>query len=451
MSRFLVVAWLLLVLVACSQAPAVDPTSTAVPTPTRIPFPATALPNQLYVNAAISRGPINPLVYGTNYGPWSGLPANGLEDFQNSNLTFIRFPGGNWGDENVLRPYQIDQLMDTAAMIDAEVLIHVNLLSGTVEEAVELLRYTNQEKGYGVKYWSIGNEPSLYNDKPFATGEWDTAGYNVRWREFAEAMKAQDPNILLVGPDVHQFTAVDAANPKDNQGRDWMREFLRANGDLVDIVAMHRYPYGESNPTIEDLRQNSQEWDETIPFLRQMILEETGRDLPIAVTEVNSNWSHALGGEATPDSFYNAIWWADVLGRIIAQDVDIVNHWMLYHPRDGTGILGRFDLRPTYYVYEMYRHFGSELLHADSSVEDVSIFAARREDRALTLMLVNRGTAEVSVPLQVEGFVPDTAELWRFDAEHNAENLGAVDWVNGGDVTLPRQSISLLILQRMEE
>jgi alpha-L-arabinofuranosidase len=458
MNKFWLVAGLLLVFVACSQPPTANEVATAVPTTTTVSpsVLATAVPNHLYVNSAISQGPINPLVYGSNYGPWAGLPANGLEYYQNSHITFLRFPGGNWGDENDLRPFHIDSFMDIVGMIDAEPLIHVNLLRGTPEEAVELLRYTNEEKGYGVKYWSIGNEPTLYNNKPSVTpGEWDAPYYNARWREFAEAMKAQDPSILLVGPDVHQFTAVDANNPKDSQGLDFMREFLRANGDLVDIVSMHRYPFPTDrqnpNPSIDDLRQNSPEWDQIIPFLRQMIQEETGRDLPIAVTEVNSNWSNTLGGEATPDSFYNAIWWADALGRMINQNVDIVNHWMLYHPRDGTGILDRSEPRPTYYVYQMYDHFGNEKLHADSGVADVSIFAAQRDDGAVTLMMVNRGPDEVTVPLQVDGYEGSSAELWRFDAEHKAENLGAIEWANGETITLPGQSISLLILQRTEE
>ena len=31
--------------------------------------------------------------------------------------------------------------------------------------------------------------------------------------------------------------------PRTSQGKDWMTEFLRANGDLVDIVSIHRYPF----------------------------------------------------------------------------------------------------------------------------------------------------------------------------------------------------------------
>lgn len=41
-------------------------------------------------------------------------------------------------------------------------------------------------------------------------------------------------------------------------------------------------------------------------------------------------WGGSLGGEATNDSRFNAIWWADALGKLI---------------EDGTSIVARFDLQ----------------------------------------------------------------------------------------------------------
>jgi hypothetical protein len=104
----------------------------------------------------------------------------------------------------------------------------------------------------------------------------------------------------------------------------------------------------------------SAEWDAIIPYLRELILEKTGKDLPIAVTEVNSHWSNAIGGEATPDSYMNAIWWADVLGRMIKNQVDIVNYFSLQsHPSiGGYGLFSRSEPRPTYNVYQIYQQFG---------------------------------------------------------------------------------------------
>lgn len=440
MYKYLLFIGLLFVFTACSQPAAqvvVENTPTPAP-PTATPLPATAVPGELVVNASISRGPISPLVYGVNYGPWSAVPVNALEDFKESGMTLLRFPGGNWGDDDFVRLNHVNMLKTMTDMIDGKVTVSVNLREGTPEQAVELMKMI-EEAGLDVVYWSIGNEPNLFADK-INNEHWDTVYYNQRWREFAEAMKAHDPNIKLVGPNLNQYSANDAQNVKDAAGRDWMREFLRANGDLVDNVSFHRYPFGGS-PTLEEVRATSPEWDAIIPHLRDVIREETGRDLPVSVMEVNTNWSHAVGGEATPDSFYNAIWWADSLGRLINQDVEAVAFFTLAH-NDGTTLLARDGARPTFYVYKLFQQFGQEKLHADSGHEMVSIFAARRDDGALTLMVVNRGDEDVTMPLRLEGGEnwAETAVLHRFDAEHQAENLGEV---SVQELALPAQSISL--------
>lgn len=449
MYRFFVVIGLFLVLVSCAKSPTVNDAGTAVFTPAPTPVPATALPDQLYVNTDIARGAINPFVYGVNYGPWTAVPANMLDEYQASGLTLLRFPGGNWGDENTVRPNQVDFLMDLAGMVDAEIVFHVNLLGGTPEEAVEMMRLVNEDRGYQIEYWSIGNEPNLYAPSRGFT-EWDTAYFNQRWREFAEAMKAADPDIVLVGPDLSQYTAVDANNPKDANGRDWMREFLRANGDLVDVVAIHRYPFPASNtnpnPTIEELRQNSQEWDAIIPHLRQVIQEEAGRDLPVAVMEVNSNWSNTLGGEATPDSFYNAIWWADSLGRMIEQDVEMVAYFVIAHSRGGAGLLAINAPNPTFYVYKMYQQFGTEKLHASSGVANVSIYAARRADGTVTLMIVNLKSEVVNTHLVVANGGTETAETWLLDSSHPAQQIEPTTLNATTALTLPAESVMLLVV-----
>jgi alpha-L-arabinofuranosidase len=53
--------------------------------------------------------------------------------------------------------------MDFAGKVGATVMFSVRLLDGTPEQAAEMVRYTNIEKEYNVRYWSIGNEPTLYD------------------------------------------------------------------------------------------------------------------------------------------------------------------------------------------------------------------------------------------------------------------------------------------------
>ncbi len=415
--------------------------------PTVAPSP---VPGTLYVDPEIDLGPINPLIYGSNHGPWVAVPVDMLETAYNSKITVVRWPGGEWGDKNDVQPYQLDFFVQSVLQpMGAEALICVRMPGGTPEQAAELVRYANLEKGYGIKYWSIGNEPTLYAG--WLDETYDTVWYNQEWRKFAEAMKAVDPEIVLVGPDLHQFTPNFDANPKDPNGKDWMTEFLQANGDLVDVVSFHRYPFPKSmaSPpaTIPELRENLPEWDEIVIYLRGLILETTGREIPISIGEVSSHYSKAIQGEATPDSHFQAIWWADVLGRLITQDVMMVNHWMLAtrSAQGGWGLVGPGEIRPSYYVYQMYAHLGNQQVYASSDDPNLRIYAALADTGDLTILLINLGDAAAEYPLQIEGKFGSQAQGWLFDADHPAESGGTVD-LSSGRVELPPQSIRFLVL-----
>lgn len=430
---------LLLFMAACADSPADSP-----------PPAATVVPGALVVYAAETLGPIPPTVYGTNYGPWISVPVGVLEAYQQSGLRLLRFPGGSYGDEHTIRSTQFDMLMQLAGMVDAEVAVSARLVGGTPEQAVALMAYANETNDYNVRLWSIGNEPSLFAGI-YQEGAWDTTHYNQEWRRFAEAMKAADPDILLLGPDIHQFTANPAQNPKDVNGRDWMIEFLQANGDLVDVVTIHRYPFpanlADPNASMVELMASSAEWDEIIPYLRGLIQEHTGRDLPVGVMEINSHWSNAGSGDTTPGSPANAIWWADVLGRLIRQRVDYVAHFALQTnaSQGGWGLLARTDARPAYYVYQLYQKFGQELLRTDFDAQSaISLYAARRDDGALTLIAINRGPNTAVETVQLIGFSAGAAaDVWRLDETHNAAPVEPIMFEPVTALTLPGYSVTL--------
>jgi len=117
----------------------------------------------LYVDAAQTVAQVSPYAYGANLGAFA-LPVDLLEEASQSGITFLRFPNGEYGDENNLRPNQIDLFISMAKIVGAEPSIIARLKDGTPEAAAELVRYTNIEKEYGVQYWYIGNEPTLYGE-----------------------------------------------------------------------------------------------------------------------------------------------------------------------------------------------------------------------------------------------------------------------------------------------
>ncbi len=431
-----------------APAPGVTPTpeTAALPTPARTPAPA-PLPDVIFVDPGRDLGPISRYVYGTNYGPWLGLRPETLRLAYYGGLTIIRWPGGEWGDNNDITPAQIDAFVDLARKMGAEPYIHVRFVGGTPEKAAEVVRYTNVEKGYNIKFWSIGNEPSLFEQGHGERKKWDTAAFNQEWRRFADAMKAVDPAILLLGPETHQFTGNAAWDPKDSKGLDWMREFLKANGDKVDIVSFHRYPFpntaDRTAAKVADLRRDAATWNGIVQNLRRMIREETGRDLPVAVTEFNSHYTPAVGSEGALDSHYNAIWLGDVLGRLITEKVEVVTQFSL---SGRFGLLESYNPRPSYFTYQLYQRFGQELVYSASGVPDVSIYAARRADGALTVMLVNLGDGEVAAPLAIQGGPPAAqAEVYLLDEAHRAERVAPLSLSADTRVTLPGRSMTLLV------
>ncbi|MEO8612027.1 MAG: hypothetical protein ABI690_29290 [Chloroflexota bacterium] len=426
---------------------------------------ATAQDDVLHVDASQDLGPINPYVYGSNCGFYCLIPMDLMPKAQELGLHYVRM-GGTYIDQQKVGHLSYDLFIAQTRMMGAEPALTVRLLGSSPEEAADMVRYINVEKKYNIKYWSIGNEPNFFVAVVHADS-YTTEDLNRDWRAFAEAMLAVDPNIVFVGPDISQYVVLnadpahiqylegsDGGDPTDDLGKDWLQEFLKANGDLLGYVSIHRYPYPglskDKNPTatIDGLRGNSREWDTIIPNLRKIIHEAAGRDIPIAVTEINSNSGNSMGGAASLDSVYNALWFSDVLGRLIRQQVAMVLTWNLQGAdNSGWGILGKYDVRPMYYVYMLYQQFGTELLFSESSDPDVSVYAAKRDDGTLTLMVVNLGPDEATKSLKLDGFKPaGQAEVWRFDAEHKAEQVDPADVAYGGSITVPGQSLTLYVI-----
>ena len=436
---------------AATVTPSIIPTTPSLSTSTVVP---SAIPDVLFVNPSQSLGMISPLIYGSNYGPWVAVSVDMLPAAYDSGVTILRFPAGSWGDQNNVATYQIDQFMAFAGNVGATAMFNVRLLGGTPEQAAEMVRYTNIERNYGVQYWGIGNEPTLYNGVVKARGEtYDTVRFNQEWRTFAEAMKKVDPTIKLVGAEINQFSfdySPGATTNFSEWDETWFIEFLKANGDLVDIVSFHRYPFPRStvsgSPSIDELRQSAKEWDKIIIRARELIHQYTGRDLPIAVTEFNSAYDRSLGGETTPDSHFNAIWLADVLGRLIKNGVFMANHWLLTSKggTGGWGLVGSSEPYPSYYVYQMYRQFGNELVYSSSDDSDLSIYVARRDDGSLTVIVINLALEEKTKAIQIEGQTEVQAEVWLFDPSHQAESIGTVNLTD--PIVFPPQSMSLFLV-----
>ena len=119
-----------------------------------------------------------------------------------------RFPGGSSSDDfhwqtntaaiegSNAGSTDFDSFAAHAQAIGAQVIITANYGTGTPAEAAACVAYS-KSKGYGFKYWEVGNEC-------YGTWEDDTTSsphsgleYATRAAQYIQAMKAADPTIKV--------------------------------------------------------------------------------------------------------------------------------------------------------------------------------------------------------------------------------------------------------------
>ena len=181
--------------------------------------------------------PIGTMVNGTMYNPKhptadeQGFRGDFIEGLKKSGLPAVRLPGGNfvsaWQWKDSIGPkdqrkvhldpawYQYitnevghDEYLQWAEKAGTAPLYTVNLGTGTMQDAMDIVEYTNHEGGtywsdlrrkyghekpYGVDTWYLGNEM----DGHWQLGSWekDPRGYGVLCHETSKAMKWIDPTI----------------------------------------------------------------------------------------------------------------------------------------------------------------------------------------------------------------------------------------------------------------
>jgi alpha-N-arabinofuranosidase len=260
-------------------------------------------------------------IYGGLFDPDShlsddnGFRKDVIEAMKELKISIVRWPGGcfasgyNWKDGVglVRKPtpdpvwgvedsnkFGTDEFVQWCRLIGSEPFICTNAGDGTPEEMREWVEYCNTSNGqyskmrtdngndkpFNVRYWSIGNE----NWGAHEIGARTPAQWGPLVRKSAELMKSSDPELILLA----------AATP----GRDWTLPLLKAAGDHLDYVCIHKYWLGnwEKNATPDYLSciMLSDGPEQTITTVID-IIEEAGYrgQIKIAFDEWNlRGWHH---------------------------------------------------------------------------------------------------------------------------------------------------------------
>ncbi len=196
-----------------------------------------------------------------------GLRLDVLKLTRELGVSMIRYPGGNfvsgyrWEDgvgpvaERASRldlawrsvepnTFGLNEFMGWAQNAGIEPMMAVNLGTRGIEDACNLLEYTNFRGGtrysdlriahgvpnpYGIKLWCLGNEM----DGPWQLGQKSATEYGRLAAETGKAMRLIDPSIELV--------ACGSSNEDMPTFGAWEAQVLDEAYDVVDYVSLHAY------------------------------------------------------------------------------------------------------------------------------------------------------------------------------------------------------------------
>lgn len=219
--------------------------------------------------------PISSMVNGSMYNPKhpmaddKGFRKDFMDGLKNANLPCVRLPGGNfvsgWRWKDSIGPVEQrkkhldmawfqyisndvghDEYLEWAERTGAEPMYTINLGTGNINEAIDIVEYTNFEGGtywsdlrakyghpkpYNVKTWYLGNEV----DGPWQIGSYekDPRAYGILCHETSKAMKWTSPGIETV--------ACVSSSPFLTHYPDWDRQVLEECYDTVDYISLHHY------------------------------------------------------------------------------------------------------------------------------------------------------------------------------------------------------------------
>jgi len=197
----------------------------------------------------------------------NGLRKDVLAALRELNFRAMRYPGGNfvsgyrWEDgigPKDQRParrelawqstesnqFGTDEFIHFCRQINSAPMLAVNLGTGTIQDAANLVEYCNAPIGtkyadmraangqpdpYAVKYWCLGNEM----DGPWQIGHLDAVEYAKKAREAAKLMRLHDDSIELV--------LCGSSSSKMPTYPEWDRISLEHCWDLVAYHSLHYY------------------------------------------------------------------------------------------------------------------------------------------------------------------------------------------------------------------
>ena len=403
-------------------------------------------------------------VYGHNAAAWGGKleqSASLVKDITNLSPNIIRWPGGSMSDNYMWKAtskltcpkdlpptydYQdlhygsnnngwtmsVDSYYSLLAKTGSTGIITVNYgyarygtgpdpVMAAAKYAADWVRYDNGR----TRYWEIGNE---------CFGNWES-GYKIdtklnqdgqpqivsgdlygqHCRVFIEEMRKAARE---VGNDIKiGVVAMDANVTWDAVQQNWNKGMMKQVAELADFIVVHSYytNYNENSTAAVILNSPSKTKD-MVQYISSGLKTHAGiNSKPMALTE----WNIFATGSKQGVSFVNGMHGTMILGELIKNKYgqgsrwDFMNGWDngdnhgLFSDGD-PGVPAKYTPRaPFFYMYYFQKYFGDKMVASSvSGSSDVVAYASCFSSGQISVVLVNKGTAEKVTTLKINNFKP---------------------------------------------
>ena len=246
-----------------------------------------------------------------------------LSECKEMGLPIVRYPGGSyvgtWDWKNSIGPkkerktllnhpwheiepntFGLGEAVEWCKKVGCEMMLCLNITTASIVDVMNLVEYCNfpggtywsdlrrshgYEEPFGVKYWSLGNEPDGWWQFNLMQKE----EYARITREYAKAVKWIYPEAKLI------------ACSSVGGNMDWTRETLRESYKYIDYLSVHSFIANKDNNYPFYLATASRKGDtiKSITALCDEVKEELSSDKTISISFDEWNvWYHSIEADS---------------------------------------------------------------------------------------------------------------------------------------------------------
>ena len=296
-----------------------------------------------------------------------------------------------------------------------------------LEAAVEWVKYANIVKGYGIKYWEIGNENDLKNDWT----SWTAEKYAETVVLFSRAMKEVDPSIKI-GANAFSWT-------------NWWDKMLPIIKNDVDFLVAHQYSSMKSYQEWKDYV-----WDYTSNIkAAKKAIKTYNPNLRINVTEISSR---ATGADRkNPNLAKNSNWRVlhnfEVIGNSLRfAHVDYVHFWVSrWFDGEDTArhaFNSSYESMPMSIPLKIWGNFLKKQMVYSSKLDSIRSWASYDpDDDSLNLFLLNKDEVAHNVNILLDNYLASTQQQPWVLSSTTPESMN-LTWEQSGSVSVNGSKIS---------